>query len=894
MSAVPAVDRRVIDALVQDSLPHAKGRRLVLVYGRYADSAAEFPSGTGAERRRVHVTDQHSVLGIVEAWQEHQRTHAGDDDLLVVTTSVDEGQLGWDIRGYAIGRNIRNVDRARIVAQRFGAVDIDPRIRAEPWLVDALLDAEPADGWPRNGSVLTRDSAVRALIGARLGRVALGEGTLDAGALLDWSRDPAAAARFSDLPAAERDGLAGWLTGTVGDAALVLMRLAAEGRAADAMPLGVVGTAATRPDASPDTALAFGGLLGGAQGAELRAFTDAVEGTLERWVSEAEAGGRHSDAARRRVLDVVERADELAASVRLTGVLESSRFLPSAFTARLRAFASALSASPTAAGVAAAEQALDGLRDHSLARLEPRRLEAAAMAMRLVRWLALPLDAVTSVADGVRDQIGSWAWVDRALTTLWQGDPAGDPVAGQAYRTVCQAVRARRDALDEAFAARLSTWAQHASAQEPGGCLLIERVLAEVAVPLAEKTAPLIVVLDGMSGAVAVGFGEQLAGRSWTEVSPVPERRMAAVAAIPSVTQASRASLLTGGLTAGEQATERNGFAAFWRKHRRPAELFHKGDISGAAGHRLSDRLVAALSDDATVVGVVLNTIDYALDHGREGDRTDWSLADVTFLPDLLDAARGYGRPVLLVSDHGHVLDRSGDGPTAAPGVESARWRRGIPETGEVALRGPRVVYGDGSIVAPWREDIRYTPRKAGYHGGASLAEMTVPVLVLVPSEEITPSGWQVLAPEEVAPGWWERRAPVAAPLAPSPRKSRKTTPPEDAVPLFTVEPKADTLGARVVASEAYEGQRAFVPKAPDKQVVAAVIDALVAADRTLPLSKVAAEAGRAARRPEFFATTLQRLLNVDGYPVLSIVDGGRRLALNVEALCEQFGVRRK
>ena len=75
----------------------------------------------------------------------------------------------------------------------------------------------------------------------------------------------------------------------------------------------------------------------------------------------------------------------------------------------------------------------------------------------------------------------------------------------------------------------------------------------------------------------------------------------------------------------------------------------------------------------------------------------------------------------------------------AADGVESARWRTGEPRDGEIALTGPRVLLGGGRVVVPWREEIRYTRRRAGYHGGASLAEMAVPVLVLTPAPESLP-----------------------------------------------------------------------------------------------------------------------------------------------------------
>lgn len=897
MITPPAVTSRIIEASLEEWLPRAKGRRLVLVYGRYPEGVAEFLM-TRPVRRRVHVTDQHSVLGIVEAWQQHEAEHSADDDVLVVTTSVADDQLGWDVRGYAVGRRTRTIDRARIVAQRFGASDIDPRIRAEPWLVSALLDAEPPGGWSPSGTVLTRDAAVRALIGARLGAATMAEGTFDAGALLEWSREPAGPARFAELAEAERRGLTDWLTGTVGLLAPLLLRLATEGRAADALPLGVVGAAVTDTQTGTGAALAFGGLLGGVQPAALRVFTEAVAGVLERWVSEAESGMQHgslsADAARQRVHDVGRRADELAASVQLTDALAGNRFLPSGFAARLRILATALSGKPAAKTAATADRALDAVRDHAIARLDRGRADAAEMAVRLLRWLAQPSIAIESVAAGVREQFEQWAWVDRALTTLWTGDVGADPVVAAAYRKVCEAVQARRETLDEAFAQRLVQWAKHASVTESGGCLLVEQVQERIALPLAHQRAPLIVVLDGMSGAVATELADQLAGRAFMEVGPQVGERSTAVAMIPSVTRASRASLLVSTAISGDQGAERAGFAAFWRKHHRDAALFHKGDIAGRAGQRLAEPLAAALAEDV-VVGVVLNTIDDALDHGREGDRIGWRVRDITHLPDLLDAARDYGRPVVLVSDHGHVLDRGcSDGPVAAPGRESARWRTGTPEAGEVALAGPRVVYGDGEIVAPWRESIRYTQRKYGYHGGVSLAEMTVPILVLLPSTELLPAGWHVLPPEAVRPSWWQQRqeaAPVPAP-AQKPGKARKTAEPEAVDTLFTVDTPAKTLGAQVVATEIYDIQRRMVPKAPSKEVVATVIDALSGADGVLSLTAVAEVAGRAARRPEFFAAALQRLLNVDSYPVLSLVDGDRRLKLDRENLRMQFGVR--
>jgi hypothetical protein len=620
-----------------------------------------------------------------------------------------------------------------------------------------------------------------------------------------------------------------------------------------------------------------------------------VEGLLERWVAAAETGGPPGEDARRRVLAVVDRADRLAAEAGLTGALAGNAFLPSAFRARLRAVAGALAPDADATVLAGAAAALAALREHRLARLHPERCAAAEMAVRLQRWLATPRAPAGSVAAAVAAQVAEGGWVDRALTALWAGESADDPVVAVAYRGVFDAARRRRDADDAAFAAGLEGWVAHASAQAPGGALLVEQVLEEVVVPLlAVGPAPLVVVVDGMSAAVAVQLGEQLAERAWVEVSL--GRRGAAVATVPSVTRASRASLLTGRACVGDQAVEADGFAAFWRHRRRAAVLVHKADIAGPAGRRLAEPLAEALADERAVVGVVLNTVDEALDHGREGDRTGWRLADVTYLPDLLDAARSYARPVVLVADHGHVLDRGdSDGPVAAEGVESARWRTGEPHDGEIALSGPRVLLGGGRVVVPWREEIRYTRRRAGYHGGASLAEMSVPVLVVTPTPESLPLGWEVLPVEAVEPAWWSGRRATATP-APAPRparKSRRTEPAPGIEGLFAAPepvaaPVAATLGQRVVASEVYKAQQAFVRRAPDKAAVAAVVDALAAEGR-LSAVATAARAGRAGRDPDGVAATLQRLLNVEGYPVLTVAGG--TVELNVELLRLQFRV---
>ncbi|MEV6437652.1 BREX-2 system phosphatase PglZ [Streptomyces anulatus] len=911
MAARPAVGRRAIEVLLGSELPAADGRRLVLVDAVFegGEQDSEFTLRIDGENRRVRITGQDSPLGISDAWRRHltdgNGVDLGDgkdsghhgDSVLVVTSGVPVDQLGWDVRAHAVRRRPLTVNRADIVKQLFGATDLDTRMVGESWLLDALLEAEPVDGWPHSGAVLTRDRAIQALIAARLklGDIQANTLDLDADTLFAWTRGPAGPALFAALPPAEQSGLGTWLGKTVGPAAPTLLALAADGRGRDALPLGVLASAALTSSSAEAAGFALGTLFGSALSTfdALRPFSEAATGVVTRWIAQAEGTGTQRREARDRVLAVLERADHLAADSRLAELIGTDRLLPSGYRARLQSLTTVLHGRAQRA-----EAALRDLTDHYLAALNAESTDRAHTAVRLVRWLNAPKPQVTSVSQTVREHLASTAWVDLAVGVLAEGDTSRDAALSDSYHRLIKAVRKRRDVLDEEFARALALWTETASQQAPGDSLLIEDVLGEAAAPLARDGGrPLILILDGMSADVAVHLAAGLDRRVWTEVVPKPgagreAARQAAVSMIPSVTRISRASLLCGKATEGGQSVERTGFETFWKKRRREAQLFHKGGFEGLPGHRLSPDFVRALASD-DVVGVVLNTIDDALADGREAARGRWRIDDIAKLPDLLNAARDYGRPVLLVSDHGHVLDRTprDHRPLKADGRGGDRWRTGAAQTGEVELTGPRVLTSGGRVTAPWREDLRYTARKAGYHGGVSLAEVVIPVIALVPSEGPVPSGWTLLPTERTQPDWWLGSVPGAA-RATTPDEPL-TAPSAQPAPGMFLLPGQGTLGERTVQSDAYEAQREFVRLAPPERAVAAVIDALVEAGGKLSPGAVAAAAqaatGKSQRNPERFATVLERLLNVDGYAVLRLVEAGRTVQLDKALLQQQF-----
>ena len=924
-TVVPELGQRVVAGLIaayyEDDKYARTGRRLVLVHGRYADGGKDrfsVPVGASRERRGVRVAHASSVLGITDAWHAHQRgEHKGD--LLVVTTDVADELVGLDVQGEMLTSQIVTVDKTDIAKQLFRAADIDPRMREEPWkwLPDALIAAQPEDGWPQRGAVLTLDAAMRALIGQRLELegVADGGASVDMDALLVWAGASGAPERFAALPDEEREGIAEWLEQSAGEAAPLLLRLAGGGQGADAMALGVLASVLSGEAPSPDATLALGALFGKVRFSlpELRAYTLAVEGTLTRWIGEA--ASPQGERARRRVLEVVERADALAGSAGLADALANSSFLPSGFRARLHRLATALEEGPQAA-----QDALKQVEDHHLAAVfHSGEVRAARMAVRLARWLDEPVPSVSSVDQAVHAHVAEWGWVDRAVARLRGLCP--DPVPGRAYEAVCQAALRRRDELDEAFATELRAWVRYARNQTDGsgGALLVEDVLEKIAEPLTKSRLPVIVVMSGMSGAVAAELGEKLteAGR-WNELAASGGRRSAAVAAVPSVTAVSRLALMAGELPEtvppdgrSAERAEKDAFAAFWRRHKREAALFHPGDVPGPSGQQLDAPLVAALAADSeTVVGVVLGALEDRLAHGEPTDPADWSAEALPYLPELLNAARGQGRPVVLVSGSGHVRDR-GVAATAAEGVESARWRTGPSAgEGEVELEGPRVLENGGRVTAAWREDVHYTPRKAGYQGGAALAEMAVPVLVLTPNVELVPPGWAVLPPEKAEPSWWRPRAAdatmpeVSRPVQQHSEQAVSEPDPQDdapsseddatETPVAVDSPEAAaTLGDRVVETKIYERQLRFVRAKPQRKAVAAVIDALDQAGGRLSLAAivaaVTASGGRAPRQPEGLVTVLTRLLNVEGYDVIGLTDARTRVQLNRAQLLEQF-----
>lgn len=83
--------------------------------------------------------------------------------------------------------------------------------------------------------------------------------------------------------------------------------------------------------------------------------------------------------------------------------------------------------------------------------------------------------------------------------------------------------------------------------------------------------------------------------------------------------------------------------------------------------------------------------------------------------------------------------------------------------------------------------------------------------------------------------------------------------------------------------------QREALRNAPPADEIAALIDGLAQANGRLSVASAAARVNKPPARMAGYVAQTARLLNVDGYPVIGMADGGRTVELNREYLEEQF-----
>ena len=829
---------------------------------------------------------------------------------VILLTKLRQADLGNDVVARLARSRLFAIDHWASLCSLFKAKELDRSV-CDASLAEALLECAPTDGYPPvSAGVLDAGTVWRAICRHVF---EMGDREPDLVTLLLWATNDQASSRYTTANDDLRASLRQRLASNLGEAAESILNFVDCNAGSNALALAV--SCQVIFGEGRDTVL-------DAAAARLeqyhhnKAISKMVGQKLGRIASDAIADLDRTEDPRLAQLHL-QRADELLKQFRCDDHAYRSRLTLLGYEQRLKRFGDQLRetiGNLSDSSIRQCEGLQNEIAAHRRAKIGQRsqQLARSEMALRLLRWLATPNIDATSFAEMSNAYRKELAFVDWARESVCRGEDVEELT--RAYQQLDQAVLVRREQFNLKFAQSLADWTSTGSTFND--ICGVEDVLSKFVGKIAgENNRVLLVVLDGMSWAVCHELLGDFQSEHWFEATlqessalPTP-----VIATVPSVTNYSRVSLLSGELLRGDYSNEKRNFESSSALRqacdkRFPPILFHKKEVSEGARGVVGDELSKAiLSTSNKIVGVVFNAIDDRLS-GAQQVREDWNINRISPLGAVLKLARDSGRVVILASDHGHVWHRpeaklsSGDG--------GSRWRTNSQEAaeGELEITGNRVLdeTGNHSVVVPFVEKIYYSRQQNGYHGGATPQEMICPVVILM-DKTSTYSG---LYPcEYPKPDWWLAK-PVAAPLVDEPVITVINSRPKDLLDGLWEEDKAASPTPAVLTkptkltvasaewvsillnSVAYRDQKAFVRRhAPEDDVVRRCLEALEGSGGIMTPAAFSKSADIPAARLDGLISRLQRLLNVDGYEILTFSRSENRIELNVSKLMRQFGI---
>jgi hypothetical protein len=841
-----------------------------------------------------------------------------------ILTNLNHRDLGQDLIARFAKRTFFTDDVWQTLQSRLRARQTDPMLKRHRWLAEMLIEGEPPAGYrAAPGGVLDAETVWGLALKEHFGFDGARPDTRD---LLAWTTEPEKIARYLDASEDCRKGLRERLRESAGALADCAFDCLEAGSSADALPLGLACHVvfSQTDDPAIETALRGAAIrMEQFTGGRSITKTDAAVWrnaavSLVEWLSQNDR-----KAMARRALD---RADEILWELKIAEYAWLSSHSLKGLDQALERYGARLlellkdefteipeDLPQLADTIFRHREAFDGLK-------RTPRAETVEMSLRLLRWLAQERRDCDSFEEAALAYARDGAFADRARQSLYRGDPVAK--LSEAYQRLAEVGAARREGENQRFAELLAKWTEAGSRGE--SVVKIEDVLGQVVAEVAKSSPILLIVMDGMGYAVFHELIEDITERGWIEIAPEGKGwPVAAIAALPSITEVSRASLLCGKLTKGSSADEAAGFESHEALRNiaraKPPVLFHKNRLTEAGRNELAADLCEELaSEKRKIVGVVVNAVD---DHLLKGEQLNvsWDLNHIPVLEHLLYAARDAGRAVIITADHGHVLNWGTayrqSAPTSRLSDEKANERsdekgeryrsaEGAPEEDELLISGTRVV--PGKIIAPWSEQVRYAMKKHGYHGGLTPQECVVPCCVLVRYNqklERLSNDWSERPLHQ--PAWWSRPeparpGPVLASTTLAETQARRPRKALAGMPLFA---EAEARGVewidRLFASDVYEAQRKLAGRGAPKPEDARKFLELLAerGGKTLRLT-MAQHLGLPELRIAGMIAAMRRILNVDGYAVLdfeeplgSIGESSGTICLNINLLRTQFGL---
>jgi hypothetical protein len=370
------------------------------------------------------------------------------------------------------------------------------------------------------------------------------------------------------------------------------------------------------------------------------------------------------------------------------------------------------------------------------------------------------------------------AWGDLAARRARDAVIA-DEVARETATALVGRWFALRDEWNRRFAVLAARdWSSVMHGNREEGPLALHRVLGEVVRPIVsaafdvgQRRHVFFVVLDGCDLPSFYEIVRALEQRQIAPVLPpngvglpllvaqhsdgVGPRVALGVAPMPTITSHARRAIFAGMIPDAVVVDEREAFAAASPADAKafvrcvalgPATrtLLLKGDL---ADEGVLESLLDAPETAPVVVAAVFNEVDDALSSKQSGVLPTWQLGNLGKVARALTIAVRNGWTIILTADHGHTPFREPDlraaGFSGSRYVELPHGPAPVPQS---------VVFEQGSdvprrLAALYRVGERGAPAHVGYHGGASLEEVFVPIACL---------GSGTLDPRAISePAWW-------------------------------------------------------------------------------------------------------------------------------------------
>jgi len=879
-----------------------------IAFGLHVSSHWKGPSEVECEFGIVHVLRADTVFQIREALLEAEN----NKNKIILLTDLQQSELGHDVVARMARSRLFPIDHVASLCGLFKAKELDRSI-CEPGIAHALLEYSPKDGYPPvSAGVLDAGTVWRAVCRQVFD---MGDREPDLISLLLWATTEKGPKRYLEASGELKASLHHRIVSNLGDTADVILQFVECDAGPNALALAVACQVIFGFD-TDDVLDASAARL--EQYHKNKPISKQIGRILGSVASEAIADlDRRSDDPRVAQAHL-QRADELLKQFRCETFAYRSELTLESFQQRLARFGDQIKSTilkTTDESIAKCERLQEQVAEHRLAK-QPRYTDQIArtkMAVRLLRWLQHPLPTSPTFADMASAYAKELSFVDWAREAIVRGDDVSE--LSIAYQQLDAVVAERHSNFSHQFAIGLADWCSSGTSNDEisGVEDVLESVIAKI---VHANNRVLMIVLDGMSWAVCHELLEDIRLDHWFEatlsentVAPPP-----VIATVPSETKYSRTSLLTGTLQVGDANTEQRGFvenAALVKcsDRRHPPVLFHKKDITqgsrGSIAEDLSDKILAS---SQKIVGVVINAVDDRLATAQQ-IRDDWTINRITPLGALFRLARDSGRVVVLASDHGHVWHRADTGLEQTS--DGSRWRKddSLCVDGEIVIDGHRVlpIESKGKIIVPWTEKIRYKRQQHGYHGGATPQEMVCPLIILT-DKSSSYNGLQLC--NFTKPDWWSP-APIAAPVKEEPPAPIITLPNRlpslfdnlaDDLIETVVPPRVDiskpssngSLGNdwidKLISSQAYKSQKEFVRRhAPDDEIVKRCLQALATQGGIMTPVAFAKAADVRAGGLDGLIAKIQRVLNVDGYEILTFSRNENRVELNISKLLRQF-----